>query len=281
MSKKPTPAPAPPENTTIDNMSWELDESEVIEPVDVGRMIKPTAPEPKPELELRIKPQASTNDFDMEGLMTDFPTAKELERFVYDQTGVVLNLKGRANKLKYQVALDVLNGADIDPVFIGSDNPYLDRADMVPEDPVKPTPPRDPSLPTHEHIQNQFYSPVVPHPDKEYRQRGRKCHVEFRKYNNGMISYEIIGPLEKYPVGNKIDKYGRERPEIIRYNDPRSGEQVLVRTNGELTPIGKRLKPMMQSLKINNTNYWDMWIDRDFGAMNRGVISDPWDADDL
>jgi hypothetical protein len=54
----------------------------------------------------------------MEGLMTDFPTAKELERFVYDQTGRVLNLKGRANKLKYQVAMDVLNGLPVDPAFV-------------------------------------------------------------------------------------------------------------------------------------------------------------------
>ena len=51
--------------------------------------------------------------------MTDFPTAKELERFVYDETGIVLNLKGRANKLKYQVAMDVLNGVEVDQKFIG------------------------------------------------------------------------------------------------------------------------------------------------------------------
>jgi len=30
--------------------------------------------------------------YDLEGLMTDFPTARELERFVFDETGVVLNL---------------------------------------------------------------------------------------------------------------------------------------------------------------------------------------------
>ena len=40
--------------------------------------------------------------FDMEGLMTDFPNATELQKFVYDQTGIVLNLKGRANRIKYQ-----------------------------------------------------------------------------------------------------------------------------------------------------------------------------------
>ena len=58
-----------------------------------------------------VEPQAPDRDFDIEGLMTDFPTAKDLERFVFDETGIVLNLKGRANKMKYQVAMDVLNGS--------------------------------------------------------------------------------------------------------------------------------------------------------------------------
>jgi hypothetical protein len=97
---------------------------------------------------LPVRPQASEShtpdrDFDLEGLMTDFPTATDLERFVFDQTGVVLSLKGRANKLKYQVAMDVLNGTAVDPKFIGSDNPYLDKTDLVPEEPMKTPDPRD------------------------------------------------------------------------------------------------------------------------------------------
>ena len=81
--------------------------------------------------------------FDLEGLMTDFPTARELERFVYDQTGLVLNLKGRANKLKYQVAMDALNHQPVDPAFLGDVNPYLDKVDMIPEEPIKPTPAKE------------------------------------------------------------------------------------------------------------------------------------------
>ena len=96
--------------------------------------------------------------YDLEGLMTDFPTAKELERFVFDETGIVLNLKGRANKLKYQTAMDVLNGVEIDPIFMGSENPYVDKADMVPVEEIKEAPPRDASLPSREHVQNSFHS---------------------------------------------------------------------------------------------------------------------------
>lgn len=222
-------------------------------------------------------PGVNKGDFDIEGLMTDFPTATDLERFVYDQTGVVLNLKGRANKLKYQVAMDVLNGEDIDPKFIGSDNPYIDRTELVPIDPIKEPPERDNSLPPRTEIQNVFYSPVIPHPDEESRAQDKKVHMLFRKYKNGMISYEILGPLEQRPHGEKIDKFGRTRPEVIKWVDPRTGEQVIMRSDGTLTPQGKRLRATMQTFRVNNTNQWEVWIDREFVSINDSVANNPWD----
>ena len=225
-------------------------------------------------------PRSTSNaEYDLEGLMTDFPTARELERFVYDETGIVLNLKGRANKLKYQVAMDALNGVEIDAKFIGSDNPYVDKSEMIPEEPLKPVPQRDPKLPDRNQIQNTFWSPVVPHPDFNARAQDKKCHVMFRKYNNGMISYEIEGPLEQYPHGSKIDKFGRERPEIIKWLDPRTGEQIAVREDGTLTPQGKRLRAMMQSSKfrINNGTQWDVFVDREFISVSDVAANNPWD----
>jgi len=221
----------------------------------------------------------SNAEYDLEGLMTDFPTAKDLERFVYDETGVVLNLKGRANKLKYQVAMDVLNGVEVDSKFVGGNNPYVDKAEMVPEEPLAPVPARDNRLPDHNQIQNTFWSPVVPHPDTNARAMDKKCHVMFRKYNNGVISYEIMGPLEQYAEGTKIDKFGRERPEIIKWLDPRTGEQMAVREDGTLTPQGKRLRAMMQSSKfrVNNGTQWDTFIDREFISVNSTAADNPWD----
>jgi hypothetical protein len=237
------------------------------------------APE-TPDTKIQIKSKSQSVEveplFDLEGLMTDFPTAKELERFVYDQTGLVLNLKGRANKLKYQVAMDALNHQPVDPAFLGDVNPYLDKVDMIPEEPIKPTPARDSRLPEHDQVQNSFYSPFVPHPNAEYRGRGRKCQVIFRKYRSGEISYEVIGPIDQYTEGTKIDKYGRERPEIIKYIDPRTGEQMVQTAEGVLTEQGRRLKVIMQTLRINNTTHWDVWIDRSFGSMNGDVRSNPW-----
>ena len=218
--------------------------------------------------------------YDLEGLMTDFPTAKELERFVFDETGVVLNLKGRANKLKYQTAMDVLNGESVDPVFIGNENPYVDKADMVPVEEVRDPPPRDPSLPARSHVQNSFHSRQIPHPDSDYRNQGRKCDVTFRKYDSGVITYEIMGPIDQRPHGEKIDKFGRIRPEIIKWVDPRSGEQIIQRADGTLSPMGKRLRALMQMKKVNNTNFWDVWIDREFITVDSGAISNPWAVDE-
>jgi len=227
-----------------------------------------------------VQPKSMSNaEYDMEGLMTDFPTAKELERFVFDETGVVLNLKGRANKLKYQVAMDVLNGVDIDPKFIGDENPYIDRADMVPVEPFPAIPERDPTLPPESELQNYFFSPFVPHPDPDARALGKKCHCTFRKYNDGTISYEINGPWEQKEHGTKIDKYGRERPEIIKWIGHCSGEQTVQREDGTLTPVGRRLRTMMQAQRINAGNIWDTFVDRDFGQFNSEAIVDPWGTD--
>lgn len=217
--------------------------------------------------------------YDLEGLMTDFPTARDLERFVFDETGTVLNLKGRANKLKYQVAMDVLNGEPVDPVFIGSENPYVDKSDLVPVEELREAPARDASIPALHTVQNTFHSRQIPHPDTDYRNQGRKCDVTFRKYDNGVITYEIMGPIDQRPHGEKIDKFGRMRPEIIKWVDPRSGEQIIQRADGSLTNMGRRLRALMQAKPVNNSNFWDVWIDREFITVDSGAIANPWTDD--
>ena len=240
--------------------------------------VKHTETRPQTKQEVIAKAAGPKIEYDMEGLMSDFPTAKELERFVYDQTGMVLQLKGRANKLKYQVAMDALNGLTVDPVFIGGDNPYIEKADMVPVEDLKAAPERDPDLPGHDHIQNQFVSRLVPHPDPDFRAVNRKVDCVFRKYKNGMISYEVLGPIDQRPEGEKLDKFGRMRPEIIRWIDPRTGEQTVVRRDGTLTPQGRNLRAMMQKLKYNDSNWWDVFVDREFADFAGGELSNPWDV---
>ena len=93
-----------------------------------------------------------------------------------------------------------------------------------------------------------------------------------------MISYEITGPLDLMPHGEKQDKFGRIRPEIIKWIDPRTGEQVLARRDGTLTPLGRNLKAIMQKMSVNNSNQWNIWIDREFVAMEGGALRNPWDV---
>jgi hypothetical protein len=173
--------------------------------------------------------------------------------------------------------MDVLNGKNIESKFIGTENPYIDRTELVPIDPIKDKPARDASLPPVNETQNLFISNHVPHPDFEARAQDKKVSVMFRKYKSGEISYEILGPLEQRPFGEKIDKFGRTRPEVIKWVDPRTGEQVIVREDGSMTPQGRKLRAMMQTFKVNKSNHWDTWIDREFVSLNDTVASNPWD----
>ena len=134
---------------------WDQPESTIVEDKvtetfteKVEEVIKPKQPQ-----------SLYANEYDLEGLMTDFPTAKELERFVYDETGIVLNLKGRANKLKYQVAMDVLNGQEVDSKFIGDDNPYIEKAEMIPTEELRPVPARS-TLDLDQHLADYRQSAI-------------------------------------------------------------------------------------------------------------------------
>lgn len=259
-SKKKTPA------TTPEKTVWDIESMPATENI---------APEPEVYEQPRelAKPDFG---FDMEGLMTDFPTATELQKFVYDQTGVVLNLKGRANKVKYQVAMDTLNGTLPAQEFLGTENPYVDKNELVPEDPLRELPPRDPEIDKAGPEVTRFATKLFPHPDPEWKAKDQKCHVIFRKYQSGMITYEILGPIAKKAFGSKINKFGQTQPEKFGWVDPRTGEQIVRRSDGTITPIGTRLRGFMQRQRVNKTNQWDMWIDRDFVVVGDAISDNPW-----
>ena len=94
-----------------------------------------------------------------------------------------------------------------------------------------------------------------------------------------MISYEVLGPIEPRPIGEKMDKFGKIRPEIMSWVDPRTGEQVVVRKDGTMTPQGRNLRAIMQRLRVNNTNHWEMWVNRDFVNTEGGELRNPWDVE--
>lgn len=236
---------------------------------------KPTIIKRDQSTKVAARPEIDLS-FDMEGLMTDFPTATELQRFVYDQTGYVLSLKGRSNKVKYQIALDVLNGAEPPADAQGTENPYLDRVELIPEEPFRVLPPRDPAIDAAGPEVTRFGTNVFPHPDPDWRAQDQKAQVVFRKYASGMITYEVLGPVAKRPVGTKINKFGQKQPEKFVWIDPRTGEQIIRDGNGKLTPLGTRLQAFMKKQKVNKSNQWDTWIDRDFVVTDNMISDNPW-----
>jgi hypothetical protein len=228
--------------------------------------------------DLKTTPSPITHQmkYSLAGLKADFPTAKDLEQFVFDETNVALKLKGIDPEYKYAVALAVLKGEDIDPLYVTGDNPYLDNTELIPEDPLKPIPARDPRLPQEEPM-SIFHDFTMPHPDLEMRALDAKVICMFKAYASGAVSYEIMGPLEKHAQGEKLDKYGRSRPEKFIWIDPRTGEQAIRYANGEYTPMGRRLRTLMESKRVNrNQSFWTTWIDRDFTQFNQGALENPW-----
>jgi hypothetical protein len=267
--KKPTKAPAA-------ESAWDIEPTDTTDTTVNTTEVEWTTDADKPVKPGKVQAVLDAG-YDMEGLMTDFPTATELMRFVYDQTGVVLNLKGRSNKLKYQIAMDVLNGGDADPGLIGSENPYLDKIDLIPEDPLREVPPKPSELQGLNEV-TRFGTNTFPHPHPEWKAQDTKANVVFRKYDNGIITYEILGPIAKVPVGTKINKFGQKVPEKLTWIDPRTGEQIVRRADGQYTPIGSRLRQFMIKQKVNKSNQWDTWIDRDFVYTENIGNDDPWNV---
>jgi hypothetical protein len=54
---------------------------------------------------------------------------------------------------------------------------------------------------------------------------------------------------------------------------------VVVRRDGTLTPQGRNLRAIMQTLRVNNTNHWEMWVNRDFVNLEGGELRNPWDVE--
>jgi hypothetical protein len=274
--KKPTT------KTAVDN-AWDLDPSDARTQAQIEQRFDEAYAAHTAESQAKETRQSAqgTQDyeplFDLEGLMTDFPTAKELERFVFDRTGKALDLKGRSNKFKYQTALDILNGHEVPEYLFAKENPYLDKSDIIPEDPMKEVPARPADI-AGAYMVTQFHSRTFPHPDDEFKAQGQKCDVVFRKYTNNVITYEILGPIAKRAVGTRINKFGQEVPEKYVWVDPRTGEQVIRTESGMLTPLGTRLKSFMQKHRVNKTTIWDAWIDREFIFTGDGAtgLDNPW-----
>ena len=209
--------------------------------------------------------------YDIGALRADLPSAKELAQFVYDKTGVALDLIGKPKDEQYAVAKAVLDGKEVPKAFATEENPYVDKKELIPEDELGPIPPREKDCPPEDSRIHYFGATNMPHPFDP--QSDRKVAIDFRKYENGVITFQIVAPVEKVAVGQRINKFGQPQPEKYSWIDPRTGETVLRRADGTFTQKGRGLHTYCTSEK--GSGIWPL-IDKDIVSIDAKNITDPW-----
>ena len=104
-------------------------------------------------------------------------------------------------------------------------------------------------------------------------QSDKKVYIEFRKYENGLITYTITGPVEQIAVGEKKNRYGQTVPEKYSWIDPRTPEMVMRHPDGTFTKEGRGLHTYCVGEK--GGGIWSM-IDRDMVTVTSKNIANPW-----
>ena len=209
--------------------------------------------------------------YDVEALKADLPTAKDLAQFVYDKTQIALDLVGKPKEEQYLVAKNALEGKKIPQDYQTDENPYVDRKELIPVDELKPIPPRSPDLPPETSRVHFFGATNMPHPLDP--QSDRKVMINFWKYDNGMITYQISGPLEQIAIGSRINKFGQSQPEKYSWIDPRTEEIVLRRQDGSFSEKGRGIYSFCVGEK--GAGIWNL-IDKDIVSFTEKNIANPW-----
>ena len=209
--------------------------------------------------------------YDIEALKADLPTAKDLAQFVYDKTGISLDLVGKPKEDQYMVARNALEGKKIPADFQTELNPYIDRKELIPVDEMKKVPPRPADLPDEGSRVHFFGATNMPHPTDP--QSDRKVHISFRKYDNGVVTYQVTGPVEQIAVGERINKFGQKQPEKFAWLDPRTEEIMLRRADGTFTEKGRGLYAFCVGEK--GGGIWTL-IDRNVLNIAEKNVTNPW-----
>ena len=209
--------------------------------------------------------------YDIEALKADLPTAKDLAQFVYDKTQIALDLVGKPKEEQYLVAKNALEGKKIPQDYQTDENPYVDRKELIPVDEVKKIPPRPSDLPPTESRVHFFGATNMPHPLDP--QSDRKVMINFWKYDNGMITYEVSGPVEQVAIGSRINKFGQTQPEKYSWIDPRTEEILLRRQDGSFTEKGRGIYSFCIGEK--GAGIWPL-IDKDVITFTEKNIANPW-----
>jgi hypothetical protein len=209
--------------------------------------------------------------YDIESLKEDLPTAKELAQFVYDKTSISLDLIGKPKADQYLAAKNALEGKKVPAEYISDVNPYVDKKELIPQDELPPLPDRPKDLPGIDSRIHFFGATNMPHPLDP--QSDRKVQIDFYKYDNGAITYQINGPVEQIAIGERINKYGVKQPERYGWIDPRTEEILLKRPDGTFTEKGRGIYAYCIGEK--GGGIWPM-IDRNILAHVEKNVTNPW-----
>jgi hypothetical protein len=209
--------------------------------------------------------------YDIESLKEDLPTAKELAQFVYDKTNISLDLIGKPKADQYLAAKNALEGKKVPTEYISDVNPYVDKKELIPQDELPPLPDRPKDLPDVYSRIHFFGATNMPHPLDP--QSDRKVQIDFYKYDNGAITYQINGPVEQIAIGERINKYGVKQPERYGWIDPRTEEILLKRPDGTFTEKGRGIYAYCIGEK--GGGIWPL-IDRNFLAHIEKNVTNPW-----
>jgi hypothetical protein len=209
--------------------------------------------------------------YDIEALKADLPTAKDLAQFVYDKTGISLDLVGKPKEDQYMVARNALEGKKVPTDFQTDLNPYIDRKELIPVDEQKKLPPRSTDLPDIHSRVHFFGATNMPHPTDP--QSDRKVQINFHKYDNGSITFQVMGPIEQIAVGERVNKFGQKQPEKYSWLDPRTEEVLLRRADGTFTEKGRGLYAFCIGEK--GGGIWTL-IDRNLMNIAEKNVTNPW-----
>ena len=209
--------------------------------------------------------------YDIEALKADLPTAKDLAQFVYDKTGISLDLVGKPKEDQYMVARNALEGKKIPADFQTDLNPYIDRKELIPVDEQKKLPPRSADLPDINSRVHFFGATNMPHPTDP--QSDRKVQINFHKYDNGSITFQVMGPIEQIAVGERVNKFGQKQPEKYSWLDPRTEEVLLRRADGTFTEKGRGLYAFCVGEK--GGGIWTL-IDSNLMNIAEKNVTNPW-----
>lgn len=209
--------------------------------------------------------------YDIGALKADLPTAKELAQFVFDKTQISLDLIGKPKESQYIAAKNALEGKDVPKEFITDLNPYVDKKELIPVDDLAPEPGREKDCPPEDSQVHFFLGTNMPHPFDP--QSDKKVSIGFKKYENGVLTFRIEGPIEQIAVGSRINKFGQPQPEKYSWSDPRTPETVMKRADGTFTPKGRGLWTYCISEKGAGIG---PLIDKDIVSIDSKNITNPW-----